>query len=123
MKQEELFRAFETDKQLGDELLAIVETGVHRIGLKDFAFMINKESSQLRDAFNQNGKYYSITWLPTFIRKDPQGATEFINACCRLAGKKFPEDDKDMTPEEELAFLKQKISEHGLQSLFNGVKK
>ncbi len=122
MKQEELFRAFETDKQLGDELLAIIETGVYRIGLKDFSFMINKESSQLRDAFNHNGKYFSVTWLATFIRKDAQGATELINRLCVLAGKKVPEDKKEMTTEEELAFYRDKIREHGLQALFSGVK-
>jgi hypothetical protein len=124
MKQEELFRAVETDKQTGDDLLAIVEQGVHRIGLKEFGFLIQKEASQLRDAFNHNGKYFSVTWLVTFIRNDPQGATEFINYCCELAGKNIPEDRREMTVEEELEFYKRRIREHGLQPLFkNGDRK
>jgi hypothetical protein len=118
MKQEELFRAFETDRQVGDNILAVIEQGVHRIGLKEFAYMIQKEPSQLRDAFNHNGKYFSVTWLATFIRKEPEGATALINYLCDLAGKTIPEDKREMTPEEELDYYKQKISEHGLHMLF-----
>jgi hypothetical protein len=124
MKQQELFRAAETDKQTGDNLLSVIEQGVHRIGLKEFAFIIQKEPSQLRDAFNQNGKYFSVTWLATFFRSDPQGATEFINYCCQLAGKEIPEDAREMSPEEELDFYKRKIREHGLEPIFrNGDRK
>lgn len=120
--QPELFSALETEQDLGKKLLEIVEKAVYRVGLKEFAFIIQKESSQLRDAFSGNGKYFSITWLASVIRRDPQGAAEFINALCDIAQKEYPQDKPELTPEEELKILKQKIKEHGLEPLFRNGK-
>lgn len=96
--QIELFKAFETETEYGKRLLELIEASVHRIGIKEFAFLVQREPAQIRDALNGNGKYFSVTWLPVLIRRDSQFATNFINFLCDIAGKIHPEDRQEMTP-------------------------
>ena len=120
MLQTELFKAFETETELGKQVLDIIEKSVHRIGLKEFAFLIQKEPAQIRDALNGNGKYFSITWIPAILRRDPQGATELINALCDMSGKEHPGAARPKTAEEKLKEYEDVINRHGLQPLFKG---
>ena len=122
MQQDDLFEALEIDAKVGDKSLEIIEKSVHsdRVGLKNFAFLIKRDPQQIRDALNSNGKHFSVKWVPILIRRDPEFATAYINFLCDLAGKEHPGDRKALTPEEELAQIKETIQKHGLQTLFKG---
>jgi hypothetical protein len=117
MKQEQLFLP-ETEYEEGQMLLEIIESAVGRIGIKTFSALINTDPSHLRHAFNNNGKYFSITWLLLALKRDSKGADDFCAFVCDRVGKENPPDKKESSPVEELAILKGKIREHGLEPLF-----
>lgn len=120
MHQKNLFDAIASDKLQADKFLEIIEQSVHRIGLKEFAYLINKEPSQIRDALSGNGKYFSATWIITLLNRDPRFATDFINYQCDIAGKEHAPDKKRITAEEKLSKYEKIIASHRLQGLFEG---
>jgi hypothetical protein len=118
MIQRSLFDALQTDKNQSEKLMEIVEQSVHRIGLKEFSFLISKEGSHVRDAISGNGKHFSSTWLITLLNRDNRFASEFINYLCDLTGKEHPKERKQLPPEEKLKRYAAIIEKHKLQDLF-----
>lgn len=118
--QGELFKAFEQESEIGDEILAIIERSVHRIGLKEFAFLLNISPNQIRDALNNNGKHFSVKWQAVILRRDPIGAQELINYLCdkSIPTLKHPDEAVQLSPEEILQHHNEVINRHGLQQLF-----
>jgi hypothetical protein len=122
MHQKSLFDAVAIDKLQGEKLLEIIEQSVHRIGLKEFSYLINKEPSQVRDALSSNGKYFSVTWIITLLNRDPRFATDFINFQCDISDKEHVQDKKKISADEKLKGYERIISTHRLQDLFAGMK-
>lgn len=118
--QESLFDAMELDGNSGKKVLEIIEKAVHHYGIKSFAYLIKREPQQIRDALSENGKHFSVAWLPVLLRRDPEFATTFINYLCDIANKNHPEDKEELTPEEKLREYEDIIERHGLQLLFKG---
>jgi len=105
---------------LGDQaeaMLDIIEAGIHREigGVKQFAALVGKSPGQVRDALHQNGKHFSVLWVPVFCKYAPIHSHKLLNLLCDLNGMQHPEPVRAQTPEEELAALKDRIALHGLE--------
>ncbi len=119
MNQDDLFNFLELNENMGRKLLSLIEEVIHKnYGFKPFCYDIKREESQIRDALNGNGKYFSITWLPFLLYKAPIASQKIIDYLCDIAKLDHPQPQKHITPEEELNLLKNKIKEHGLGPLF-----
>ncbi len=107
MKQDNLFEALELNDSLGKKILSILEEGIHKeYGFKNFCYDIKKEEAQIRDALNENGKYFSATWIPFVLAKAPVASLKLINLFCDVRKLEHPEPKKEKTLEEEVAELR-----------------
>lgn len=119
MKQNSLFDAVATDKKIGEDLLDLIERSVHRIGLKEFAYLIAKEPSHVRDALSGNGKYFAAQWVSTLLNRDPHFVSDYIGYLHDLCGMEPPVHRKELTPEEKLKRYEMVIADHRLGAIFS----
>lgn len=88
-----------------------------------FATLIDKSYTYVNDILNTNNeegqKPFQAYMIAALIVETPKLFTEmvlsYINNLCNL---KAPEKRSELTPEEELKFIKNKIKAHGLEPLF-----
>lgn len=118
MIQRNLFDAVATDKKVGEDLLDIIEKSVHRIGLKEFAYLINKEPSHVRDALSGNGKYFAAQWVATLLNRDGHFVTDYIGYLHDLCGFEPAKSRKELTADEKIQIYERVIADHRLGSIF-----
>ena len=93
-----------------------------------FATLNDKSYSYINEILNTNNeesqKPFQVKFIPSLIIEQPNKfKEEVIDFLCEMAGYESPEKKRDLTPEEELTLLKNKIKEHGLEPLFKEVLK
>lgn len=110
--------ASELDRRLKAVALSIDRHKLAAINDKSYSYI-----SEILNTNNEEGqKPFQTKFIPSLIIENPDKfKSEVIDYLCELAGYASPEKKREMTPEEELALLKKKIKEHGLEPIFKEV--
>ncbi|OGW08938.1 MAG: hypothetical protein A2W75_06830 [Nitrospinae bacterium RIFCSPLOWO2_12_39_15] len=110
-------------KELASELEKRLKSVAHAINRDEFANLNGKSYSYISEILNSNNedgqKPFQIKFIPSLIVEKPEiFKAEIIDFLCELCGYESPEKKKTLTTEQELALLKRKIKEHGLEKIF-----
>ena len=103
-----------------DRRLKAVAVGIER---KHLATLNDKAYSYISEILNSNNeaqqKPFQLSLVPSLILENPEAfKTEIIDFFCELCGHESPEKKRILTPVDELAALRRKIKEHGLEKVF-----
>lgn len=110
-------------RALAAELDRRLKTVALSLDRQNFAAINDKSYSYISEILNTNcedSKPFQVKFIPAEIIEAPDVfKREVIDFLCELCGYSSPEKKKDLTPEQELAEIKQRIKAHGLETLFN----
>ena len=110
--------AIEIERKLKSVALTLDRQTFSAINDKSYSYM-----SEILNTNNEDGsKPFQVKFIPSIIIESPDTFMKEVGFfICDLCGYEKPDKKKNMTPEEELAAIKRKIHDHGIEKLFDNL--